>query len=988
MLVRTEAHGNGVRGECSEQSRASTVQAITTLVVVALLVLIKEAAALAVVVNAPEKVYAGETAVIEVQLLGNQSNLSVTIYKDGEIVANTTRYEWVTSKNDSGSHLFRAVVNGSESYEEEFVVEVLRKQGKVVITQPGGESIRDSEITIKAETSFNAEACNYSLDDYEGRLNNVGGEWFKTILLNKDGIYNLTVSCEGEENASANKIFILDTTPPQIVRKEPNGSFSGNPVRLEVETNENAICRYGEERKPYAELSNAFSETGGTIHKQVLRIKEEGEATYYVACADRLGNAMKEAEELSFHVNLAPYARIKLEGPYKKSDILRPGTYQVKVEVSEPVVYAKLSYEFSNERKRVEVPLEGEGELWEGFITIPEDAPDDVGNFYFEAEDLTGLAGRDVVEGKMFIIDTQPPSLVDSFQAGMDGLDVKLEWYYSGEDADTFYVYRDTSPGVDELDKYAETPNPEFTDRDVLIGRTYYYRVAAVDKAGNVGPLSKERKVLVEPGAEEDFVSPEAVLKLNETEKILERYLMDVNLAVQRLGSEKDRAARDVIQALSLEGEARSAKSKIEAWIKEVEKLKVLGLKPEEVEKRVKVFLEGADSELARVASDVEVVASSREEQALLEEDLEELANEAVAGLKLSKEEKEAYLERSKELQASVKVSSEAIIARVSYLGRVKAEEVSLVKKKIISESPLREAVIVEKIPKSVAATVEELGFSEKPKVLRRDPVVKFEELDLTSKEYAYWVWKSAELTALKDAKTVVLEKPVLNNLVTANVAKEVASPQEGVARKLPLLLGLVMLAGLFIYYLNVKGSNERVIIHPYHFPQFQPLSIIQKRLLTSNAARKPAKPRIPKREDAGRKASPQVYEKLRKAHNLIESVRYEEALTIYKALLEGLRKEEKRISPEERKKLEAHLESLYSKLLLASHVKRAHKAVDARNLEALKESLAGMKKHYSKLRFESELARHVRENYSYFLLIKNSLEREEFFKKVSEEEG
>ena len=60
------------------------------------------------------------------------------------------------------------------------------------------------------------------------------------------------------------------------------------------------------------------------------------------------------------------------------------------------------------------------------------------------------------------------------------------------EDIDEFKIYRSTSPGVGYTDFHTETENEPFRDRGVEKGKTYYYRVTAIDKAGNEASLSKE----------------------------------------------------------------------------------------------------------------------------------------------------------------------------------------------------------------------------------------------------------------------------------------------------------------------------------------------------------------------------------------------------------------------------------------------------------------------------------------------------------------
>jgi len=79
--------------------------------------------------------------------------------------------------------------------------------------------------------------------------------------------------------------------------------------------------------------------------------------------------------------------------------------------------------------------------------------------------------------------------------------DVELTWGISTEaDLAGYVVYRSEQPDTQgERLTVGTLPSPAFRDTSVLPGHTYYYRVEAVDHAGNESALSPAVSVAVPP---------------------------------------------------------------------------------------------------------------------------------------------------------------------------------------------------------------------------------------------------------------------------------------------------------------------------------------------------------------------------------------------------------------------------------------------------------------------------------------------------------
>ncbi len=90
------------------------------------------------------------------------------------------------------------------------------------------------------------------------------------------------------------------------------------------------------------------------------------------------------------------------------------------------------------------------------------------------------------------------PSIVAGVSGSSSSKGVNLTWKKSTLEQDNdiaqFAVYRSTTAGFtpDPASPYATVKAAEYLDAVVTTGTTYYYRIGAIDKAGNAGPYSNE----------------------------------------------------------------------------------------------------------------------------------------------------------------------------------------------------------------------------------------------------------------------------------------------------------------------------------------------------------------------------------------------------------------------------------------------------------------------------------------------------------------
>lgn len=97
------------------------------------------------------------------------------------------------------------------------------------------------------------------------------------------------------------------------------------------------------------------------------------------------------------------------------------------------------------------------------------------------------------------IPDTSPPSQVKGLTVKTGSTtQLNLAWDKNSEsDPDHYNIYMGTSPNFAvSLDSTRPTGNSDtnsYQSKGLVSSTTYYYKVAAVDNAGNIGPLSPEK---------------------------------------------------------------------------------------------------------------------------------------------------------------------------------------------------------------------------------------------------------------------------------------------------------------------------------------------------------------------------------------------------------------------------------------------------------------------------------------------------------------
>ena len=207
-----------------------------------------------------------------------------------------------------------------------------------------------------------------------------------------------------------------------------------------------------------------------------------------IGCKDKIDNIAYS--EIEFEVVVPP----KIIIFYDDTPPLTEGTFKITVIPNKKLrEVPTLYYTFTDDDEfKRDINLVKEGDDYYGYIIIDAQKLPRSGIFTFQGFDLQGNQGNEITAGAAFLVDTIKPNAPQDLVIKALGEGISLNWYYSGEKPEKFNVYRSTTTGVSYIHLYDQTIKQVYTDTDVSSNQLYYYRIATVDIAGNVGPLSKE----------------------------------------------------------------------------------------------------------------------------------------------------------------------------------------------------------------------------------------------------------------------------------------------------------------------------------------------------------------------------------------------------------------------------------------------------------------------------------------------------------------
>jgi hypothetical protein len=824
----------------------------------------------------PRTILEGDELTITFNAQSIIGEIHYAILINGLKFSDTNQYVWSPDYNSSGEYNISMIAWDNESNATySALVSVIDVPLEINFISPKDVIYPQSTINVEVSTSIPAHSCRCSLDGFvlsdislSAHDSGVFAGYFSgQVTVNADGRHQLSVKCSNEwELAYSSTLFSVDTSSPTVnsLSYSVKEDYS---VIISLTTSVPSICRYSVSDIPFVQMNNLFSGQYTLEHSADLGVFSDGNYRYYVRCANILNNSMNYSEDIDFSVYTRPSAAISMSD----SSPLRAGTYKIYLATSRDVLSPSLSYVFNGESQLRPIYLTGSGNRWEGYMILEENTPNKVGAFRFSATDLNGVSGTTITQGELFLVDTIAPGGITSVEVLQDEIDAVLKWYYDNDDAVSFKIYRSESPGVDYVDYYdvvtasGSSSTEKYRDNDLDIGTSYYYRVSALDDAGNEGALSKEVYLEMLPYEidEDDYIkydgyydgyssgsssklhngapvqydkilSKNLAAKVDEAILGINSILLDVKSQKEYINLITDTSKIRLISLLKLGDNIDSSISSINSVISSMNELKNHEMTASELDVKLsKLRMDAVKSE-AMVLEDIDIVDQISFEQMVTESDIHDAVAIITGEINLSKDVFENYSLDNMRLQDSVSINAEAWIFRIKYLGKDDYDKYTLIKKTIHSSSPLKDVVLIERIPKELEKKASNIIFgvpSEKSlpvNIIKEDPVVRWNFDTVSDLDIYYQIKDLAEPANIKNTRSVILHKPdfkfsdTLNSLQTT-IPSDNAQMITGMAffkniglKDMPLmqwfiLIGIGLIIALSVYYFKISADTPLV---------------------------------------------------------------------------------------------------------------------------------------------------------------------------------
>ncbi|MBN4049141.1 fibronectin type III domain-containing protein [archaeon AH-315-M20] len=766
-----------------------------------------------------------------------------------------------------------------------------------------------------------------------------------------------------------------DATAPTVTSHTPTGKITTSSTILNVTTNENATCKYSTASGVnYDNMDGTFDTTGGTTHKKTLTGLTDNTYHFYVRCKDAAGNKATTDYDASFEVDIAPTAQISLSDPSP----VKVGTITVTLTTSEDVKPNPiLKYSLSGS-SLINIPLSGSGSSWTGYIIIESSDNNKIGSFEFSGFDLTGNTGTVITSGNLFLVDTVTPSVPALLTATSKANgNIKLSWYYDGEDVDHYNIYKSTTEGVDKLDFYKSKTTKSYIDTSTKDQTTYYYRVSAVDDAGNEGPLSDEVSVksvktttttTQSSTAETATLSPELIKKVDNSTKIIDDLIIEIDEILSDFGNNDP----EDIQHLEIIEQINSGKNRLNNLKKELEELKLQDLSEIALELKLKRINVKINVIKKSIPKSLEVIEKKDFKLEIDSDDIQIMLNELLEVLRMTNLEDDKiqdYIKKSQEFQDRIDINTIAKIIEIIYMDDTE-KEVTLIHKKIFIKDSgiLEDIVLMESIPKTIANDVSEIEFKNSGySIVEKDPIVKwsFDKLK-QNQELIYIINKKVNLENIEETKSVILINPKIELREVSSDSKvtglAIFSGSILRSTSIYIIIGVIIITGLLVYYFVIMERRE---------PKKQIMSIgllnkagsymnkifnrdSKKQLITNYPAvsdtyhfnyadKEYTASGLTNLKDIN------LHILLDKAHNHIDKMNFDLANKIY-LLVTSYYKSLESISEKEKQRIQNQIINLYHKLVLYAKLNEAHICTNMGNNLNLRYVLNHIAEFYNKL--------------------------------------
>lgn len=961
-----ENDGDHLIGRPLRPGRAAALAFISVFILLATLI-----GAFAMAITAPQSVEEGQTLSVSMAGAG-----ALTISRNGVVVASGTGTASDSMPTGSASAGLYTYLFTDAAGSETRTIEVKDLPLTVTPSAPASNDVTTRDVTFALGTNWQPEFCYVTIDGDSHTLQAVSPTSYSGTFSVADGVHSVDYKCKlGTELAAASRSLHVDTLPPQVAASSPSGDVNGPYVTLIVDTDEISLCRYGEQDVEFDQLPFGMGASYALRNTATVEVDTYGSYTYFVRCQDVSGNSMETSRIISFLNKVGPSATIEIDG----EEPLKADTYGIMLETDMPLAAAPtLSYTLQPSAKRQQIALTGEGDTWRGTMTLQPDVEDTTISFSYSGTSLQGVAGTAIAEGTVFKVDAKPPAPIDSVSIENDSSVIRLEWFaIEDSDHDSYNIYRSTEERVDYTDFYTTSEHKEFADYGALASRYYYYRIAPVDEAGNIGPLSQEvwGSVVGQAALEAVPVAdPVSLARIDDELAAIEGVMLDANATAKMLGQEANPIMIAIIEDMQLIEQTRSASLKLEAAATMLREVRQRSPSTDETDAAIaesrKMVAEARGLLVRRILPKGQTETAQQSDDRSVERHIPY----ALVGINLSAGARKDYLQSAIELQDRATIDVEASTFSISTAAGM-TTEYTFIRKRITLQDPANDVVVIEVIPKAVADDASLITFSRTPVVLEQDPVVQYSYDVMQEEEYHYYVQREVSLDEVKASRTLLYPKvddaaPARQEdggmaAITGNAVKLLPASGDGAL----MLVGIIIIIALGAYYVSLaepKAPPARQYPAPQAAQRIVAASLPQARAPSAAVPTMPsATTAVPQAVSAvraprpvARSSSPQaqpaqhapqqpakpaskedVEEMLARAQGHIDGKRYDESLAAYKEAIAAFQQD---------KALEQILHEetvhIYAKLLLFKQLAAAKTAAEAADRGRLRDALTNVR--------------------------------------------
>jgi hypothetical protein len=463
-----------------------------------------------------------------------------------------------------------------------------------------------------------------------------------------------------DQSVSINYNFVNDS----IVEK----NLEFDSVLLKINTEFDMVCKYSSTKDvDYFNMVGNFDETGGKIHKKSLMDLLDGTYRYYIKCSNDSYTLHEPGElEVILRINSLVTGQILLS----ENSPLKAGDIEVTLVTSKVVSQAPvLTYSVDGISYKP-VVLIGSEKNWKGYLVLENSLKEGVLSFVMKAVDLEGRQGTEIITGTAFPYDTIKPNLIIDIEAISYEGKIKLEWHLD-EDIERFKIYRSTLQNPGYIDYYKTVESDEYTDTNVEDGETYYYRVAAVDEAGNEADLSFEVSgtSLMDDSEIEGGLDPSLRGKVDSFILEISGLEDEINLISTSSFNSKE---KNLFDKLKLMDKVNAAKNELISLESSVEKFKSQDLTRDELDQKIESSRVKLEIIEKNVPSELFIVEESSRIEIIDEEFIMNALNK-INPLLTTKEKDESVKQTLKLIEdTNLKVESNFYGIEVAYLDGLK----------------------------------------------------------------------------------------------------------------------------------------------------------------------------------------------------------------------------------------------------------------------------------------------------------------------------